>query len=1183
MVQLVSCPERDELLQSLVGLLPSEHNEAIAEHLESCPRCLNTAANSFIHDQLFDSLRSSDARLELTVEDQHRLQQVISWIRISPSVCTQSNHETLVNDDEKVVAGGILIPGSHVQTEPIYQFLAPPQKHGDLGSLGKYRILKVLGLGGMGIVFEALDPDLNRRVALKVMKPQWGQDGMASKRYLREARLAASIEHDHIIAIYEVNSEHAVPFLVMQLLKGQSLQERLDRERCLPLKECLRIGREIAEALAAAHARNLIHRDIKPENIWLEQEQGRVKLLDFGLARPIVDDVQLTHSGTLVGTPAYMSPEQAGGLPADARADLFSLGVVMYKMTTGRPPFPGNHTLEILRSLLLVKPPAPNTVDAAIPRELSRLIEQLLAKNPDDRPAQASDVVQRLIRLATMPTVDPTMRLAGGGNWMNILSYITGRAGRRKAPGSSETQPWTLIARCTRWLAVAGALAVLLAIIIVRFKTKDGKETEISLTVPGEVQSVTTDIREDGSAPKSVSAATQPVIQQPVTQAPAIHPPVISTPIAVTPPNSVKTSPALNLSALVRTPAQLAGVASWTLETIQHRAPVTTMAYSPNSKLLATLDVIGQIRIWDAATGALSRVLIGDEFIQNGPLGWSPDSERIVRGCGHTVGNVGLTIWHIHSGKVERRIETNSYITDCGFLPDGKSVYSFEMDRNHSQKSFNTWDVAAGKQIEHFNTVDTGGAVSTDGKLMAVMSLHDSKVQAYDFGSWQLKWESVIPETGPQPVQQFRKLAWSPDGKTLAVGPGAVSGIALLDGATGQLKFHVAEGVRSQRIPIPVAWTHDSLKLVIGLSPASAEKENEALQVFDVNAQKFIETGNEKLASEAPRVMSAIALSPDGQWLANTDSLTSSVNFSSAVTGERQRQMCGHCSSRGAGLQWLNDGNSLAIGYYDLQGPCRAAVWDTASGMLKQTHNAGKQYQLSSPDRARFLSHSETAFVMVRDEDAQQILIDFPHSDAGRGQVAWSADGNVIATGAAQGSSKLIKVWDANTGDFKIGIKNPLRRHGGPLALSFKGSLLATGESQREERQLLLFDTSSGATRQILALKDESTDALAFAPDEMELAMGATKWPENWRRDETTSGWVQIITLSQREIGEVTRPLTTRLEFHAHRTSITAIAWSRDGRMLATTSGIWGGSSGKSDGGIRLWSAKTGEPRGELL
>jgi serine/threonine protein kinase len=301
-------------------------------------------------------------------------------------------------------------------TQAVVAMLSPPRQPDEIGRLGPYRVLKVLGTGAMGVVFEAQDTELGRTVALKAMKPVAAADNEARQRFLREARAAAAINHDHVVTIYQVGQDRTIPYLAMQLLHGESLDARLKREGRLAMADVLRISREIAEGLAAAHERGLIHRDIKPANVWLETSEAlvtatcrrsRVKIVDFGLARAVSEDTQLTRTGTILGTPAYMSPEQARAAEVDARSDLFNLGAVIYRMAAGQLPFRADDTTGMLLAVATDDPPPLLALNPEVPPPLAGLVNRLLAKHPDGRPASASATAEFLGRIECLLTAAP--------------------------------------------------------------------------------------------------------------------------------------------------------------------------------------------------------------------------------------------------------------------------------------------------------------------------------------------------------------------------------------------------------------------------------------------------------------------------------------------------------------------------------------------------------------------------------------------------------------------------------------------------------------------------------------------------------------------------------------------------------------------------------------------------------
>src|SRR3954468_14597243 len=290
-----------------------------------------------------------------------------------------------------------------------------------LGS--QYEVVRLLGRGGMGVVYLAREPFLDREVAVKVL-PADLASGNARDRFLREARTAARLSHPHIVPLHTFGQSGDVLFYVMGYVEGESLEAKLRRVGRMPADQARRVIDEISDTLQYAHSMGVVHRDLKPDNILLDRHTGRALLTDFGIAKQRADTATLTRTGMIVGTPHYMSPEQAaGGDGIDGRTDIYALGVIAYRMLTGHLPFRGTSMQEILSQHAVATPIAPSKTDETIPLELDRVVMRALAKDPADRWPTAAMIRQTLATDSDEALPDELRAIAGLGVRLALLAF----------------------------------------------------------------------------------------------------------------------------------------------------------------------------------------------------------------------------------------------------------------------------------------------------------------------------------------------------------------------------------------------------------------------------------------------------------------------------------------------------------------------------------------------------------------------------------------------------------------------------------------------------------------------------------------------------------------------------------------------------------------------------------------
>lgn len=357
---ITECPTED--LQSFVDdMFSAERSEQIIRHLDDCAAC-----------------RLKVDELAGAAED---------WAVAAEALSSEELPSVAFSDEDAVVG--------QFDISTILSLLTPSDDPSTAGRIGPFEVTGIVGSGGMAVVLKAREPSLDRFVAIKMLAPHLSTSSSARKRFAREARAAAAVIHDNVIAIYQVAHWNDVPYLVMPYLSDPSLQQRIDAEGPLEVEPVLSIAMQIARGLSAAHSQGLVHRDVKPANVLLSKGTERAVITDFGLARA-ADDASLTRVGTLAGTPHYMSPEQARGERVDASSDLFSFGSLMFTMLAGRPPADleiGSETIAFIGSRPL---PSLRDVQPDVPVWLTKMVDWLHQRDPSRRPASAAEVAHLL-------------------------------------------------------------------------------------------------------------------------------------------------------------------------------------------------------------------------------------------------------------------------------------------------------------------------------------------------------------------------------------------------------------------------------------------------------------------------------------------------------------------------------------------------------------------------------------------------------------------------------------------------------------------------------------------------------------------------------------------------------------------------------------------------------------------
>jgi serine/threonine protein kinase len=692
------CPP-PHLFQTLLdGLLPAEEEAQLTEHVDHCGPCqlVLERLSHTMHEEFRLNLAMSGSPLDTP------LRAAIHGLKASLPLTTA----------ERAVGGCTQPPA---RGEPSYE-----------GWLGPYEVKGIIGRGGMGVVLKAFDPSLHRLVAIKVLAPHLADSPIARRRFAREGRAAAAVRHENVIAVHAVNEADGLPYLVMEYVPGISLQERLDRDGPLDVTTILRIGIQVALGLAAAHAQGLIHRDVKPANILLEDDTGRAKLTDFGLARA-VDDASLTQSGAITGTPQYMAPEQARGDAVDPRADLFSLGSVLYALSTGVPPFRASSPLAMLNRICAEEPTPITELNPAIPEWLCLFISILHAKERARRFSSASEVARVLGQYLTY-LEHPALQ--------NSPPRLTMRA--------IHSRPRRRVLLTTTCLLILAALLMQPIFHAVR--------PFVGFGTP---------------APAGDSSRRFSPVRM---QAELPH------------PDAVFAAAFAPDGAILATASGDHAVRLWdrrTLQTIRtlegHRETVWSVAFTPDGQTMASSggewfrpSDSGELRLWDLASGQTRRALAGSAGLFFS-VAFSPDGRTLAAASW----DQAVHLWDPSTGAQLALLRGHKGpVRSIAFSPDGRLLASGSFDG-----CVKLWDTTTRACVATLRSPDckvNAVAFSPDGKLLAVAenpqdgpTPNVGRIKIWDVATRQER--DVLHGHQGRPLS----VRFSPDGRTLVSGGGS--------------------------------------------------------------------------------------------------------------------------------------------------------------------------------------------------------------------------------------------------------------------------------------------------------------------------------------------------------------------------------------------------------------------------